>query len=55
MEWTFLPYLKSQLNSKFLKHGNNVYIIFSPSVLIVLGHFPQEIPSEMEICLQVDY
>jgi len=55
MEQTFLSYLNSQLNCRLLKDWDTVYIIFSPFVLAVLGHFPQEIYSEMEICMQVDW
>lgn len=55
MEQTLLSYLNSQLNCRVLKDWDTVYIIFSPFVLAVLGHFPQEIHSEMEICMQVGW
>lgn len=55
MEQTFLSYLNSHLNCTFLKDWDTVYIIFSSFVLAVLGHFPQEIYSEMEIYMQVDW
>ena len=49
MEQTLLLYLNFQLNCRVLKDCNTVYIIFSPFLLAVLGHFLQEIYSEMEI------
>lgn len=55
MEQIFSPYLVSPLSCQLLKDWNNISIIFSPSVLTVLGRFPQETYSEVEICLQVNY
>lgn len=55
MEQIFSPYLVSPLSCQLLKDWNNISIIFSPSVLTVLGRFPQEMYSEVEICLQVNY
>lgn len=53
MEQIFLFYLNSHLKH-FIKDWDTVYILFSPFVLAVLYHFPQEINSEIEISLQVD-
>lgn len=55
MEQMFSPYLYSPLSCQLLKYWDNIYIIFSPSVLTVLGRFPQETYSEVEICLQENY